>query len=263
MATLGKSLTKLMSHWSLAWVAAFSLLLQCGYVWAEDSPHSEEQAIAASLATMLQSARTVISKHQNDINDPNRGDKGLTAEAVLKQALINYKNTTGTAPDSYPVESRHGRLIQTQLKAIKQVMDDNQSLINQQGIGFKGFIPATFARLVNESFANYVGDEASVKVTAPAHLVRNRKARPDAWESNVIQTYFQSPTWEPGKAYSQLITDSTSTEFRMMVPEYYKASCLSCHGTPKGSMDITGYPREGAQEKDLGGVISIRLTTKK
>ena len=45
----------------------------------------------------------------------------------------------------------------------------------------------------------------------------------------------------------------------MMVPDYYAASCLSCHGEPKNSLDITGYPREGAKLGDLGGVISISL----
>jgi hypothetical protein len=43
------------------------------------------------------------------------------------------------------------------------------------------------------------------------------------------------------------------------VPEYYSASCLSCHGSPKGQIDITGYPMEGRNEGDLGGVISITL----
>ena len=37
-------------------------------------------------------------------------------------------------------------------------------------------------------------------------------------------------------------------------------SCLSCHGEPKGELDITGYPKEGAHEGDLGGIISITLT---
>jgi len=43
------------------------------------------------------------------------------------------------------------------------------------------------------------------------------------------------------------------------VPEYYGASCLSCHGGPKGEFDVTGYPKDGAKEGDLGGVISITL----
>jgi hypothetical protein len=44
-----------------------------------------------------------------------------------------------------------------------------------------------------------------------------------------------------------------------MVPEYYAASCLACHGSPKGEMDITGYPKEGRSVDDLGGIISITL----
>jgi hypothetical protein len=44
-----------------------------------------------------------------------------------------------------------------------------------------------------------------------------------------------------------------------MVPEYYVESCLACHGSPKGQMDITGYPKEGGKLNDLGAVISITL----
>jgi hypothetical protein len=44
---------------------------------------------------------------------------------------------------------------------------------------------------------------------------------------------------------------------RTLMPEYYGPTCLACHGTPKGEIDITGYPKEGASEGDLGGVISI------
>ena len=36
-------------------------------------------------------------------------------------------------------------------------------------------------------------------------------------------------------------------------------SCLACHGSPKGEMDITGYPKEGGKLNDLGAVISITL----
>ena len=43
----------------------------------------------------------------------------------------------------------------------------------------------------------------------------------------------------------------------MLLPEYYRESCLTCHGGPKGETDITGYPKEGGKVGDLGGVISI------
>jgi hypothetical protein len=47
--------------------------------------------------------------------------------------------------------------------------------------------------------------------------------------------------------------------YRIAVPEYYRQSCLACHGSPKGEPDITGYPKEGRKLGDLGGVMSIVL----
>jgi cytochrome c553 len=223
---------------------------------------ADPREIATSLARMLQSARSVISKHQSDINDEARGDKGLTADLVLKEALVNYLRATGVDPASYDPESRRGRLLAAQKEAIREVMDENQALINQKGVGFKGFIPATFARLVNEAFARRVGDEATVKVTAPPELVRNRKARPDSWEVDVIKTRFLAADWTRGTPFAEVAPAGDQQAFRMMVPEYYAASCLTCHGAPKGSLDITGYPREGAAENDLGGVISVTLHEK-
>ena len=38
-----------------------------------------------------------------------------------------------------------------------------------------------------------------------------------------------------------------------------RAGCLTCHGEPKGEIDVTGYPKEGGKLGDLGGVISITL----
>jgi hypothetical protein len=220
---------------------------------------TESRTVADSLAKMLQSARAVISKHQDDINDPKRADKGLTAAVVLAEADANYKAATGTDPASYDPATRQGRMLKAQRDAIVEVINDNQAIINREGLGFKGFIPATFARLVNEAFARKVEGGATIKVTAPPELVRNRKARPDEWEVDVIKTRFLKPDWKAGTPYAETVEVKGKPAFRMMVPEYYAASCLSCHGTPKGTLDITGYPREGAAEHDLGGVISVIL----
>ena len=45
----------------------------------------------------------------------------------------------------------------------------------------------------------------------------------------------------------------------MLIPEYYSESCLSCHGETAGEVDITGFPKEGGKEGQLGGAISIIL----
>jgi cytochrome c553 len=219
----------------------------------------DDAVIATSLADMLRAARQVISSNQARINDPNLGDKGLNGQVVLQQAVEIYKKATGTDPATLDPASRQGRLLRAQMDAIVEVVEANQATINAKGVGFKAFIPAVFARLVNEAFESRAKDEAQVKVTAPEQLVRNRKARPDDWERDVIRGKLLQADWPRGQAYSADAATRGRSAYRMMVPEYYAASCLSCHGSPKGETDITGYPREGGKEGDLGAVISVTL----
>lgn len=218
-----------------------------------------DQIVAARLAEFLRSSRTVISQYQELINDPTKGDKGLTGERVLAETTAIYQKTTGEDPLATDPNSKEGRLLRAQMEAIKDVMAENEGTINAPNLGFKGFIPATFARLVNEKFEEKVGTEALVKVTAPEELVRNRKARPDDWEKAVLTDKFAKPDWPKGEAFSEIATVDGRPVFRMIVPEYYRSSCLSCHGVPKGEMDITGYPKEGGKEGDLGAAISVTL----
>jgi archaellum component FlaG (FlaF/FlaG flagellin family) len=224
------------------------------------APASEEDAvIARSLAQMLQEARTVISNNQDLINNPELGNKHLTGQVVLDQTIKRYAAATGSDPASIDRNTRQGRLLRAMMAAIVAVTDENQATINAKGTGFKGFIPAVFGRLVSEDFNQRAKGEAEVKITAPPDLVRNRKARPDAWEAEIIQTKLLDPNWPNGKLYSAVVDSGSRPAFRIMVPEYYAASCLACHGSPKGEMDITGYPKEGGKLGDLGAVISITL----
>jgi hypothetical protein len=219
---------------------------------------NEDAAIAESLAEMLRAARTVVSDNQARIDDPNVGDKGLGGTVVLDLAIQNYRSATGVDPRSIDPKSRQGMLLADLMAAIVEVVDDNQPTINAKGTGFKGFIPAVFARLVGESFGRRAKDQAEIKVTAPLNLVRNRKARPDGWETEVITTKLLRADWPRGAPYSATMAEGR-TAYRVMVPEYYSESCLICHGTPKGEMDKTGYPKEGGKAGDLGAVISITL----
>jgi hypothetical protein len=231
-----------------------------GVPTAGQSQEREEDAvIAASLTAMLRAARTVVSRHQALINDPAIGDKGLTGKKVLAEALVVYQETTRTDPKSIAPSSRHGRLFRAQQEAIVEAIDAHQKAINQPGVGFKGFIPSTFARLLNEAFAKRTGSEAIVKVTAPEALIRNRKSRPDDWEAAIIRDKLLRPDWPKGQMVTELGTSQGRSAVRFATPEYYSPSCLSCHGAPKGQIDITGYPKEGASDGDLGGVISVTL----
>lgn len=240
-------------------VALALLMTVAGAAPVPDGPSEEETAIALSLAAMLRAARTVVSRNQDKINDPTLGDKGLDSKTFLAATMPIYKETTGVDPMSTDPNSRHGRLLRAEMDAIAEVVDEHQPTLNQKGVGFKGFIPSTFGRLVNEAFGRRMAGEAEMKVTAPPELIRNRKARPDAWESEVIKTKLRAPDWPRNQYYATVVTTKGRSAFRLAAPEYYGESCLSCHGEPKGAIDLTGYPKEGARAGDLGGVLTVTL----
>lgn len=248
-------------RWTAIAAALFVSVILCGAtisVLAQPT-QVDDDAIAESLAELLRDARTVVSDHQARINDPQLGDKGLSGKAVLGEAMRLYKENTDVDPTTIDPKSRQGRLLHAMMASIEEVIDANRETINTKGVGFKGFIPAVFGRLVSEAFSRHADGDAEIKVTAPLELVRNRKARPDSWEESIIRTKFVDPGWLRGKPYSAVAEAKGRPAYRVMVPEYYVESCLSCHGSPKGEMDITGYPKEGGKADDLGGVISITL----
>jgi hypothetical protein len=235
------------------------VLVSVLWPWSAQAAGNGDVEVALSLSNMLRAARGVIASRQPLINDPNIGDKGLSGEVVLAEAVKNYREVTQSDPLSIGPDTRKGRLLSAQMTAIREVMDNSQGDINSPGIGFKGFVPAVFARLVNERFAQLIGYEAEMKVTAPPRLVRNRKSRPDGWEAEVITAKLGAPDWPKGQLFHAESKKNGRDAFRVLVPEYYKKGCLSCHGEPKGEIDITGYPKEGGREGELGGVISITL----
>lgn len=237
-------------------VLALSAFFFCGSTMADEAT---DIATAQRLAELLRDARTVISNNQSLINDPAVGDKHLDGDRFVRQATALYVEHMGEDPLSPALSERDRRLIDAQIAAMREVVDEHQADINRAGVGFKGFVPALFARLMNEKFAEKVGDQATVRVTAPEELVRNRKALPDPWEAKVIETVFSDPGRAKSEAYTEQTTVDDRSAFRMLLPEHYTASCLSCHGTPKGEMDITGYPKEGGRVGQLGGAISIVL----
>jgi Protein of unknown function (DUF3365) len=219
----------------------------------------DELEIAIGLANLLNAGRSVVSRYQDVINDPAIGDKGLSGAFVLEQSIQEYRKVTGNDPTTTDPQSRLGRLLRAQMTAIRATLDDNQATLNQKGVAFKGFVPAIFARLVNERFKSLVGREASIKSTAPRPLVRNRKSLPDQWEETAIGNALLAANWPRGKIFTAEARSEGRDAFRVLVPEYYGADCLTCHGMPKGEIDITGYPMEGGKLDELGGVISITL----
>lgn len=240
--------------------AACSLLL-ASFTLSAVAPTAgpdERRETAAEIAMLFRSARAVLSANQDLINDPTRGDKGLDPEAVLVLVAAKYKESSGhELPE--PDDSLIGQAQLALLAAIEKVMSDAQPLINEPGKGFKGFLPAVFARQVADDFSTRMAGKARIKLTAPRDIVRNRKNRPDEWESAVFETRFRAEGWKTGEAFAEPAPLEGKPAFRFLLPEYYQASCLACHGEPKGVLDVTGGKMEGLKLGDLGGAISVTL----
>jgi general secretion pathway protein A len=137
------------------------------------------------------------------------------------------------------------------LQSSKEVVADVQFVINQWGIGYKNFIPATFGSQAARKFSN----RSHVKIKQTTLNPRNLKNTPDAYEESVLKRLATQPALDT----SIMEWIDNEKTLRALSPIYYSQDCLACHGKPRGILDISGYPREGAQEGDLAGAISIQI----
>jgi hypothetical protein len=220
--------------------------------WAQTSQKETEQA-AELLATFLNAGRVVVERNQSLINDPQKGEKGFTPEVFERLVLDEFSQQTHinlkASPSSLSVSTKD--LLTLLLLASKEVVADVQFVINQRGIGYKNFIPATF------------GSQAARKFSARSHVTikqttlnpRNLKNAPDAYEERVLTRLAK----QPGSSRTIIEWIEGGKTLRALTPIYYSEDCLTCHGSPKGILDISGYPREGAQAGELAGAISIQI----
>ncbi len=225
-----------------------------GHVWAVDRAEAEETA--RLLAKLLSAGRLVIEHNQPLIDDAHKGDKGLTPEVFEQQLAQEFRKQTGielsklqTLPASATLPPLAKELLPAFVAASKEVLRDAQVVINQRGIGYKNFIPATYGSQASARFSK----QSHVRLKQTTLEPRNPKNEPDEYEKSVLNWLVGRPRAE---AYVSELTEEGRT-LRVVMPIYYVKDCLSCHGGPKGELDISGYPKEGHQEGDLAGAITV------
>ena len=220
--------------------------------WAQ-APREETEKTAQLLATLLNVGRLIVERNQALIDDPRKGDKGFTPEVFEQQVLDEFFRQTNIdlkhLPSDFPSLAKE--LLPELLQSSKEVVADAQLVINQKGIGYKNFIPATFGSQAARKFSN----RSRVKIKQTTLNPRNLKNTPDAYEETVLKRLATQPA---SKTSIIEWTDNEKT-LRALTPIYYSQDCLTCHGKPRGILDISGYPREGAGEGDLAGAISIQI----
>lgn len=210
--------------------------------------------VMKKLERMVGMGRKIVTENQDLINDPSKEDKGFTAE-VFAEKLKKYLMEEQIDLDKEIKKGGSvGKAMNSMLKAMKEVVTEAQPLINTPGMGFKGFLPALFARKSLEAF-NQKNSRIRGKLTAK--VFRNAKNAPDDWEGKALDK-FMAKDYPKGKPITETVTnDSGEKVLRYIKPEYYVGGCLKCHGDPKGERDITGGLKEGFKDGDAGAALSF------
>jgi general secretion pathway protein A len=209
------------------------------------------------LAVLLDAGRVTVGANQSLINDPEKGNKGFTPEVFEEQVIEKFKDRAKvdlTDLKNERVSEMARKLLPALVDAEKQVVTDYQIVINKQGVGFKGFIPATFGTQAAAKFRAKTGVYLKQTMNPP----RNPKNTPDEFEARVLKA-FADPNYprQGEKIVSETVDGGKAV--RVMLPLFMLKGCLPCHGEPKGEKDISGYMKEGAKEGDLAGAISVKV----
>lgn len=228
-----------------------------------DIPIAREEVVIKELSQMFQACTAYLFKQQPLINQ-----KGGDKSALFGRTFVNnVKKTYVQKFNKEFIEDNH--LYKTMLvRVMIEVMEDNRTLINDEDLGFKGFIPAVFGFQLTQKLSTK-GLGVKIKFTTSTDKLRNKLNAPDRWESSVIKliqrqkltSYLEENTTFRGKRAS-----------RYFVPLKMEPFCLNCHGSPEHSplnrgkdksewsnIDMTGFPMERWELDDFGGGISVTI----
>ena len=224
------------------------------------SSEADRSETARLLAVLLDSGRMVLGKSQFTINNPRLDDKGFSSSVFAGRLRKEFLSRTGHDLQSLrssampePAKPLLLNLSSVMQKAVQEVQPE----INRKGIGFKGFIPATFGTKVAESFSKTTGVTIR-QIGPPDTEPRNPNNKPDDEEEGALLAIRKSHPRVGDHVIEQRMPDRG---MRVLLPLFYNKTCLGCHGRPKGEIDISGYEKEGFKEGDLGGAISVLFPT--
>lgn len=147
------------------------------------------------------------------------------------------------------------RVLAAQVLAVRKVMAENQHKINYDSQGhfeFKHLNPAAVMQQVDNVF----NSTTSYRIRQVSLQPRLAENRPDGFEREQLLLFRRDKNRR--ESWGE-VTVNGQRYFRYMIPLYVEASCLQCHGEPKGELDISGHRKEGYRVGDVAGALSISI----
>lgn len=152
---------------------------------------------------------------------------------------------------------QQARALSANMEAVWEFMNKSQDKINYDSEGnfeFKGLQCSIAGRSVGAFFSR----DTDYTVRYVSDTPRNRADEPDAFEQAAINAFRADPSLTEYYAFEEV---DGQRIFRFAEPMVLDASCLSCHGEPAGTIDLSGYPREGLPEGYIYGALSMDIPT--
>jgi general secretion pathway protein A len=217
------------------------------YVFIAQVSRDEAERTARLIAQALAKGRLVIFSHMSKLTDPELGDKGFTPEYFAEQWLAVM------APDLIDLTPAQQAIMDKLIAAGKQSIANNQERLNLKGVGWKNFLPATWAREAGEIFKAGTG----IVTKQPTINYRHPANAPDALEKSIL-AQFTRPGYDdtPHGEFTQMGKQSV---YRYFEPVRLMPPCLACHGKPKGEKDILGFEKDGLEANDVIGAFSVTV----
>ena len=210
---------------------------------------------------------SVLQQHQGLINmnpDGTVKNRDLLPKVFFNRAYAQFKKI-GVGQDFRMADFANEKnpeviapILTTLLQAGRIVTAKSQKIINAEVDGtskMKKFIPAVFGKLTLVKFT-LITDSYMKQTTLGKgqYKQRNYDNRPNLWEIRAL-TKFNQPDWPLNFGYGEYVRGS----YHFVKPIYIKKGCLPCHGQPIGEEGPYGHPKEGYDEGDVRGGISVAL----
>lgn len=212
----------------------------------EKVPKAEAQATAQRLAKAVIAARMIIFSYAGKFVDPKLGDKGFSGEVFERQW------SDAIEPDMIDATPIQKRLYEKLIWAGRQVIENNQDRINTKGVGWKNFLPAKWEREMGQVFTARTG----IVIKQPGRAYRSPMNAPDETERAALMHYVKAAR-DDNRPQTFTEQWGKQTVYRHMEPIRLLSPCLTCHGKPKGELDIVNFEKDGLEAGDVIGLMSV------
>lgn len=147
------------------------------------------------------------------------------------------------------------RILRAQMNATWDYIEEKQEVIELDSDGTRHFKGLNCA-IAGKEIGRRISEQTDYRIAFTNFSTRNAEDAPDEFEMEALRRF---------------ATDSAQTEvfaksddgimFRYAAPLWIEESCLDCHGSPVGAIDVVGYPKEGREVGELAGILSIGIPT--